>query len=464
MATWVDLEDSNYFGFTYKDSAGTYPSDNKMKVSLQYDKDTATPEQIKVRFKCELPSGKKYTGQDGLYILYDANNSSNLRSVYQIKGHTGTGVSYSAFYTNAITLTKDYDAGTFFLQDIWVCNTGAGTIDINKQTVKYSEGTWNFYDLFKDGGRRATYAYRQTSGQYVPMYTTETVAIDGGSPTLYVADKGNNTATMSGALGKNGTNHALQSATLYYTTDGTDPKDSSTRSSVTLTASSSASYSKSVSVTKACTIKAYIKCVFEYNTTTGTASTSVKYYVKPTNPGTPKISYTKSRLTVKEPWTFTWTAAGQGNTSSPLKGYYLMLFRQAAGKDSFDYVRELTSSLTSDYIGIAPGTNSDNATNYYIRRENTSCTAIFKNPADFGFAPGDKVKLRIRAFTRNGANGLIQSDIVDSAEYLVQNAGIVNVKVNSAWKEGQVYIKVNNEWKEAESVSVKVNGAWKESE
>jgi hypothetical protein len=292
-------------------------------------------------------------------------------------------------------------------------------------------------------------------------YTSYTL---GGSPTVSVKDNRNNKVTISGALGKNGTNNTIKSATLYYTTDGSDPSKSSTRVTTALAAVSSGSYSNDVSITKDCTVRAYVECKFTYNTTSASGQlpngTTARYYKAPNKPGTPILTYKKSRLTVKEPWTFTWTAATKGNNNSPVAGYYIMLLRKAKGESSFKYVCRLTNN-DNNYLGIKKENQTD--TNYYLRRESTSCKAIIKDPAAFGFNPGDEVKLRIMAYAWNGAKKVLPSEAVDSANYLVQNAGIVRVKVSGSWKEGQVYVKVNGIWKEAETVNTKVNGIWKES-
>lgn len=288
---------------------------------------------------------------------------------------------------------------------------------------------------------------------------TRTWYTNGTAPTLVVTDAKNNTATLAGSLGKDGTNNAIKSATLYYTTDGSDPSSSSTRKSFSLTAASGASYSKSVSVTKACTVKAYIVCKFEHSTSNKSASASVVYYANPSAPGVPVISYTKSRLTIKENWTYTWTAASAGNSNSPVKGYRVRVIKNGAAMTGLVYSASGTTNI------ISKGTNTNN----YIDCANTNCTVKF-DPAALGFKPGDTVKLGIYSYTVNGLgaqlfNGGGQSDDqVVSAVSTVQNAGVVHTKVNSTWKEGQVYVKVNNAWLEAETVSTKVNGTWYESE
>lgn len=301
---------------------------------------------------------------------------------------------------------------------------------------------------------KCTYNRNETTSAQVAVPVKYYTAI--GKPSISIKDNLNNTFTITGAPGPNGTNNIASTTYAWgystsYGNSGTGEKDLTiaTPSSATRTVYAKATSTPSWSVD---------------STKTATASLAIKQYVAPNDPGIPVLSYTKSRLTIKEPWTFSWSAAAQANTISPVRGYYIMLLRCPAGSSTFNFVREITGSTADDYINISPGSNSNTDTNYYIRRENTSCTTILENPVSFGFTPGDKVKLRIRTFTRNGANEVIQGSIIDSAEYLVQNAGIVRARVNGAWKEGQVYVKVNGAWKEAETVSTKVNGAWKESQ
>lgn len=284
---------------------------------------------------------------------------------------------------------------------------------------------------------------------------------DGGSCTVIVKDNGNNTATISGALGKSGTNNSIESATLYYTTDGSDPKSSETRQSFKLTATSEGSYSKNVSITKKCTVKAYLKCTFELDSTSDTGSAIVNYYAAPSPPGKPTISYNKSRLTIKEPWKISWAVSTAANAESPVVGYRFRVYKKAAGATSFSTIK-FYSKTTGDLLSDDLGGGVDRY--YYDRKADKEIPMSFY-PDIQGIVPGDTIRFGLYAYTKNGAGTqLFNATQVLSDDYLVQNAGVVHTKVSGVWKEGQVYVKVNGTWQEAETVNVKVNGAWHESE
>lgn len=406
-----------------------------------------------------------------------------------------------------------------------------------------------------------------------------------------VVDKGNNKATISGKIGKSVTNNAIQSATLYYTTDGSDPRSSSTRKYFTSSTSaagnlvttfaSEATYSKEIDIPEGCTvIKACLVSTFAWGKTdadktqtsdvftnekiqyhssitiptnkldrlniidngdntfdiTGTDATSgdnntatttyqwgystsygssgkgtkiltiedktqatrtvyakavtkpswiydpnynsgqgvvttmskdIKQYVVPSAPKDLKLNYTRARLTLEEPWTFTWTPSEAINSSSPLSGYFIMLRRLPKGSTEWEYIREINSSLTDDYISISHGSNSNENSNYFARRDNTSCTAIIQNPAEFGIKPGDKIKLRLKPFTFNGAGGAVQADgltFEESAEYRVYETGVVDIKVDGEWTTGKVWVKQDDKWQKAKEIMVNVDGEWKYSQ
>jgi hypothetical protein len=235
---------------------------------------------------------------------------------------------------------------------------------------------------------------------------------------------------------------------LYYSADTTDKYASPTGGK---------SYSAVVDIPKNCTkIRAVTRCQFEYNLTEAAASAAVKYYAAPGNPGKPVLtnsSYRNGRLTIKQPWTFLWTPATASNSNSPVAGYRLRLYK----------------NKTCIPIKNSAGTQlSSNSGNDYYYDTNSTSSSITIDPVIHGLNAGDIIYLTLFAYAKNGKGEKLFSGnsatAIASDEYTIQNAGVVNVKVNGSWKEGQVYVKVNGSWKEAETVNVKVNGAWQESQ
>lgn len=273
-----------------------------------------------------------------------------------------------------------------------------------------------------------------------------------GKPAVRITDNYNNTFTISGTNAANGTNNT---ATTTYAWGYSTAYGNSGTGTKSLTIATAANATRTV----------YAKATATPSwggdsAKTASASLAIKQYVAPSAPGTPVISYKKSRLTIKENWTFTWTAATRVNTTSPVKGYRIRLYKNGSP------VTGLTCSTSNDIIGKGSGTNE------YIDRESTSCTVTL-SPTAFGFVPGDTVQLGIYSYTRNGVSntgtqlfngGGTAEAHVKSVVSTVRNAGIVRVKPNSTWVEGQVYVKVDGSWREAETVNVKAGGTWKESE
>jgi hypothetical protein len=127
-------------------------------------------------------------------------------------------------------------------------------------------------------------------------------------------------------------------------------------------------------------------------------------------------------------------------------------------------------------MGHVTGVTNVSPTDYYWDRDGTSTSAtiytkyynkeVIANYEDI--LPGDIVKFAVTAYTRYGdkydGNKLFKTSESFSSEHIVQNAGVIRVKVGSAWKEGQVYVKTADSWKEADVVSVKTASGWQESE
>lgn len=465
MASWKNISKDTY-NATFNCSANI-EADGKLYATLQYDADAVGPTSVKLRFKLNRVSGyTSYNFYDKFYILLGQSSSGKfltLKDAYTNtnKGYPGWGAGNcydedeETYVTGSFTITKSYTSATFAIPALYFINNGADAAGVIDSASKaYSAAT---------GSRDSYTSTRGTTN--LSIASGSTVATNGAAPTIYITDNGTNKFTISGTLGKSGSNNAIETATLYYTTDGTNPSNSSTRIKVSLTATSAGSYSKSVTISKACTVKAYVVCEFTYNATNASESKAIKYYAKPSNPGKPALaasSFKNNRLTIKQDWGWTWALATAANTDSPITKYRVRFYINDVNTPIIDYYdgKTVRSSLvdnsTTDY---AYDRNASSSLPMPMKptaqplKDNTRC-----------IQPGDKVKLSVQAYTTNGAGEKLLSSIVTSDIYTVQNAGVMQIKVGDKWKEGQVYIKVGGNWKEAETVSTKVGGAWKESE
>lgn len=349
-------------------------------------------------------------------------------------------VSYSWNLTNyhvnkiSVTIeTTDLKADTTY----YVAVGGSSVLHIGYGKVG------NYYDADK-GSSYEVSEFSPSSGHWAAELTYETYT-DGGNPSIpTLKDNGNNTVALEVKQGKSGTNNALTGTTLTYTIDGGTAKSLS----ITTKSEGTASYTIDVPNTTTagstgCTIKVTIKCTFEHNSTTASKSVTAYYYVAPGIPGKPALttdSFKNGRLTIRQPWTYEWAAATAGNTKSPVKGYRIYLYKSG---ESIYTVDLAASELSYTF-----------------------------NPVDFGYKPKNTVALGIFAWAENGAGSRLWSGNavgssttpLYSAATEIQNAGIVHVKVNGFWQEGQVWVKMNGSWNEAETVNTKVNGTWEESQ
>lgn len=265
------------------------------------------------------------------------------------------------------------------------------------------------------------------------------------APTVTITDNYDNSFTIKATKGASGTNNTAKALTdlLWSYTNSTSGRSKYTSGTkIDLTTSGTAD----------------TRTVYAWATTTATygddktkkESAAINQYLAPSAPGKPVISYTKNRLTIKENWTFTWAAATKANSTSPLKGYRIRLYKNG-----------VTIPILNSAGKVLTATGTDK---YYDRNGTTRTLTI--DPVAHGFLPGDQVKLKVHAYTRYGSDNSgaqLFGTSATSATSTVQNAGVIHVKVGNEWKEGQVFVKVNGGWKEAETVSTKVGNNWKES-
>lgn len=431
---WKDISSTV---INYKDSAGSYHS-GKTALCLQYDDDNVSPTSIKVRFKYYRTDGNAGNLHDSIYVLYNPNNypTSIGRVLYFIKKNTKNSGSTIAwpFYSDSFTITKDYNAETFTLQDLWICNNGDTAVTATASAIyEHSRFSSSQYACHHD-----SQAFSAEKGK--------TVATEIGKGTITITDNYNNTFSISGTKGAAGTNNPSSGPTISWGyTDSYGTSGSVTNKSLTITTPANA------------TRTVYAKCVTGavYGAdTTVTTEKAIKQYVAPSAPGIPSISYEGSRITLKTPWTFSWAASKATNSSSPIKGYRIHLYKNNV------LIKGLAIGTDNTIKLVSGGTNE------YIDRETTNTTLKITDPAAFGFVAGDQIKLTVYSYTRYGEkNTGTQLFSTKAAEntFSTQNAGVVQVNVNG-WKEGQVYVNINGTWKEAESISTNVNGVWKESQ
>lgn len=446
MATWKNVSE-DVFKIDYPGDSGY---SGKRRLTLQYDADSETPESVTVRFKWYQPGSTYVYGADIFYILYDANNTSNLRSLYKLKpyGSGDKSAYFTSDYNDNLVLKKDATSKTFFLQDIWICNSGGSTRSDPDAA----------YNTFKSGGSRGSLAYRQTAGQSIEISPDTTVATNVGVPDITIKDNYNNTFTINVTKGADGTNNPAKGLTNLYW--GYSESDVSNKAHSYINGSIPTITTSGTGDTRTVHVGAATVATYGYNHGT-TKSRAINQYLKPNNPGKPVISYTKSRFTPKERIIYKWTAATAKNKTSPVVGYRVRLWQQKAGTTTWKNIPIWSTTSNTQKSELVNG-------EYIYDREVDDPTYISLGHEIHGFEVGDKVKLSIQAYSRfgnnnTGDNSKLLSDKIESTETEIQSAGTMRVKVGDKWKEGQVYIKVGDKWKEAESVHIKTSTGWAES-
>ena len=453
-------------------------SNKKVAVKLQYDANSVTTTSMKVRFYGWTVDGVNYL--DSFYILY--NPTSNDRTLYLLKYYYK---SYQNPYTwptstSSFTLYKEETATTYELKDFWICNDGYAAAEGSSSWNSNNSKAYNFYSIFGSGWRKGfvskqgkrSFNITKISGAYLTSVKA------GSKPTI--VNNRNNSYTVTGYLGSAGTNNPMAKNVLYYT--GADGKEKQWPSpSTTDPWTVSKSHTVTVSFTPAATdtadtrrITAYTKTFGKnYNKSTGVKSiistSNIRQYVQPTQPGKPVLSWTKSRLTVKEALTYEWPKAKARNKYSPVMGYRLRLYKNGTVVN----ISNTDTKSTDPYFDTDVNTLKKG---FSLKGQNDSSAKTIKltfDPAALGFAPKDKIKLKVLAYSRygekdketNSGSLLFNQTSVSSDELVIQNAGIVNVRLNNKWVEGTPFVRLKNgTWQEADTVNVRISTTWKESE
>lgn len=272
----------------------------------------------------------------------------------------------------------------------------------------------------------------------------------GGKPTVSIQNKGDNKFKIGFTTGDPGQYNERAGIIVYYTIDGSNPKTSSNRfTACNVTNQHTISgTSGTYSITKDLTLKTYAVNKFKFGpeTASDVLTDNLKYYAVPTIEQAPVITCTKNKLTVREPWTVSWKGK-EGNSNTPIQGYYVFIYQNGNNIMLVD---------DSDQILSKQAHNNEWAWN-------TKSSTITISPKANNFKAEDEITIKVIAWGKNGAGDLMLSSPSSCTE-TIENAGIVRVKVNNVWREGQVWVKAGGTWHEAETVFVKTSTGWKESQ
>ena len=448
MATWIDVPgaDAVYSG------GCNYIS---LKVHLQYDADSASPNSITCRTKAYKT--KNYSTTD-TYFIYSKDGSISV-ICYLCSAVTSKD---NPYYSHTFTIKKSLTDTHFTIPALKICNDGSYW-----PKSLYTDNNGRGADVYWSSGRTG-YQTNLTDGKSTIKTDAYVTSIGLGSTTII--DNYNNTFTITATKGADGNyNTAGGPTNLKYGYAST---------------SRNTTYTSGTAISLALSGTGNTRTVYAESTTTAevgdnktaTNSLAIRQYRAPNAPGTPDLtpeSYKNGRLTVKQNWTWTWTPAtpgtgtgttigtGTNQTTSKVTGYRVLLLRKRPTENAFTSIPIKSGATTLS-------TSSGDEHFYDI-----SANSIEINPIACGIEAGDQVKLSIRPYTQYGANNtgnkLFRPLTTESVEATVQNAGVMRVKPNDTigWKEGVVWVKVNKggtaKWVEADVVQTKTSTGWKES-
>lgn len=457
---WVNICSKTY------DS--NYPGAH-VKVVIQYNNANVTTTSLTCRAIGYLTD---YNGSYGdTYFIYS--NGGGISRICYLGG-TSTKKDGSSYYTsNTFTLSKTKTASSFTLPELRLCNDGS-----YHSTSSYTDSNGRGWSIYWNN-QRHMWSTVNSGGSTI---ATSVYVTNIGTGTVdKVEDNYNNSYTVKVTRGVATTYNAVNGGLLYWA----HTKNANGSWSYSKASNSeefkTTSHSKTISFTPtAAAEREVVGCVVtdgEHNDTDSGWKPSpplkVRQYLAPGKPGDITVSYNKSRLTIKEPWTFRWGAATKANDSSTVKGYRIRIYRKrgTGSWTTIDFHDASNNKLTS-------GTTDK----VYTRDGGSTLSFVLSNPAKY-FLPGDQVQVKVVAYTKYGknndgsatdsaGNSLLYNDsnISESPVWTVLNAGVMRVKptATSGIKEGVVWVKVikngTEQWIEADIVKTKTSATeWSES-
>lgn len=405
-------------------------------------------------------------------VSYTISCNHSAQGQWQYKGLVATLNGYTiannSYYSSASECEAHFGKGSRFpINDDSSYSGTAGTVSGGSVSYELKLNCQSDGNVHGWSGSTSTnYKGTTNSGSISRNYWTD---VGVGKITSFT-DHYNNSYSVAGECGAAGTNNAVDSAKLWYGTGTSSGSYTTSSFGSGKTTHSVGPISVTPTTAAERTIYVAVTTVGKKTTTasdTGWKSYKIKQYLAPNNPTTISLdssSLRNGRLTIKQDWKYTWSGASSINTSCPIKGYRFCLEKQSAGTTTWTKVA-LKNSSGNDLSGKMSGSNE----------YDTTSTSTTFSPSQSGLVAGDKVRLRVKAFTKYGNNNdgtiLPNGSYATSTESTVQNAGVMRVCVKKGnklqWVEGvvHVYVKKNNklQWVEADIVKTYKSKSWKES-
>lgn len=181
-----------------------------------------------------------------------------------------------------------------------------------------------------------------------------------------------------------------------------------------------------------------------------------------------------------------WAKPADIENNPSVAGYYIELFCKKKGSNIFNQISGISlaedaegkykliqTTATQEYNAIEDATLYVNQNiNLEAYLPNPDKPSFYFRPRDFDIVKDDYFMVRVYPC-------ITYSQYWDEAEQLQPSArlssegdesdemkftlGVVRVKTDQGWKEGQVWVMTASGWKEADSIYVKTNTGWKEA-
>lgn len=235
---------------------------------------------------------------------------------------------------------------------------------------------------------------------------------------------GENRFVLSGQVGADGNNNKSDGCKVYYTSDGTTPSEDN-GTLISITGKAGTEWSSIIDITEDKIIKAIAYTTAPFGGEEREAEPrQVYYYSPPYAPEDLKITPDKSKPIPKATYTFSWEKSKDGYNNK---------------------VDKYCVKIQSNDKIINIETNDD-----YV--EYSGKELLLKK--------GQTLSFEVYAQGESNYNNISETS---KASIKIVSAGIVKLKINGTWAEGQVWIKKDGGWKEASEVYIKSQGKWNSS-